>query len=1010
MDIISLSFGCSKEDYSITAAIKSVLAKGIIVLAATHNKGANVGIKFPASMRGVFCIGAANGFGKLAPFTPEEGKSEMYSTLGVFVPVPAIHPKRIEIRNQYYREDGASLATPIAAGIAALCLEYHLRFKPIERSVSTKTKFVREMFIAMSKTTEKQSYRYLAPWTLLKPGQTWENLQATLNQLQTESWLLPRCPLYNEMRTMLDGARNQRGESLLWAAKTDEFQKWKTGELVTTPRVLWVYGPPGIGKTTMAASFVDNLTSTLGKTLVGYFFCKRGETRASNIISTLACQFAKASAPVRWELDEIKEYDRQLEPKESGGIEGLFMKFINKPLKETSHVVFIILDGLDEADWGELDCVRKDKSEMAVLLQCFGDLTEIRLLVTSRPDLPVPVPELLPNSITREIKSSDNGDDIREYVRKQLIKTPILVEYFHEYFQDAEKDPVTEILTRSNGIFLWVVIIFPALSKVRDQETFNELFAIGASTGMNVLWQTVLKNVPPTDEAWVKEVLRWILIANNMSIRDLKSVVEWARKRTFKPEGEFKKFLESECGSLLQLIRLDNGETEARLIHETLRSLLFDQGACKTTFAFDKKAIRCDAVLEFLRRLEEAEKTLPKYLSLNWSHLLSLVVESESLSDELLSALHQSFVNESWTTWVQFGLIEHGRSTSLLHWGIGFDYPQMHDIVYSLKQWKGDDNTKLETPKAAAIKWKQGIINHPGILGQCVGQAAAKIWLYEDHVKFRNAAMAFYLALKYYLRRERHWWHSQNSVKELRELVASEFHGIIIWAGRTERIPKPKNIGIAFAFLRQWDHAIAHYRSVPDAIANNDPRLSEYLGNAYHAKGDKDEELNAYKRASEINPKRWRPWAYLSFAYSANGDEKNGILMYEKAVEKDPTRSWPGYKTFIQDQQQPVNFTDWWPWPYFEGKDYAIRVPTFIRGRLFYPELLVYYDIETDRRTLLDIIYLDQWPEPAFRQVVVTLLEKLPETYLEVSGWPEPFLQMVIKEKVISSLSLVLIS
>jgi tetratricopeptide (TPR) repeat protein len=505
---------------------------------------------------------------------------------------------------------------------------------------------------------------------------------------------------------------------------------------------------------------------------------------------------------------------------------------------------------------------------------------------------------------------------------------------------------------------------------------------------MNVLWQTVLNNVPPTDKAWVKEVLRWILIANNMSIRDLQSVVEWARRRTFKPEGEFTKFLESECGSLLQLIRLDNGETEARLIHETLRSLLFDQEACKTTFAFDKKAIRCDAVLEFLRRLGEAEKTLPKYLSLNWSHLLSLVAESESLSDKLLSALHQSFVNESWTTWIQLGLIEHGRSTSLLHWGIGFNYPQMHDIVNSLKQWKGNDITELEAPKAAAIKWKQQIIKHPGILDQYVGKAAAKIWLYEDHVKFRNAAMAFYLALKYYLRRERHWPY-KNSAKELQELVASKFHGIIIWAGRTERVPRPKNIGIAFAFLRQWDHAITHYQSVSDTVANDDPRLLEYLGNAYHGKGDKDKELDAYKRASKINPKRWRPWAYLSFAYSANSDEKSRILMYEKAVEKDPTRSWPGYKTFIQNQQEPVNhLTDWWPWPYFEGKDYAIRVPVFIRGRFSYTDILVYDDIETDR----------------------TLPEKLPETYLEVSGWPEPRLVAAITEKVISSLSLVLIS
>src|SRR2546423_8197977 len=139
------------------------------------------------------------------------------------------------------------------AGIATLCLEYHLRFKPIEGSVSTKTNFVRKMFIAMSQTTEKQSYRYLVPWTQLTPGQTWKKLQATLNQLQTESWLLPLCPLYNRIRTMLVSEHKQRGESLLWAVKMAEFQKWKTGEPVTTPRVLWVHGPPGIGKTTMAA-------------------------------------------------------------------------------------------------------------------------------------------------------------------------------------------------------------------------------------------------------------------------------------------------------------------------------------------------------------------------------------------------------------------------------------------------------------------------------------------------------------------------------------------------------------------------------------------------------------------------------------------------------------------------------------------------------------------------------------------------------------------------------------
>src|SRR5437762_760252 len=96
----------------------------------------------------------------------------------------------------------------------------------------------------------------------LYPLQTFARLETTLNQLQMESLLLLRCPPYNLISTTLVAERKQRGESLLCAVKMVEFQEWKTGEPVTTQRVLWVRGHPEIGKTTMAACFIDNLIST----------------------------------------------------------------------------------------------------------------------------------------------------------------------------------------------------------------------------------------------------------------------------------------------------------------------------------------------------------------------------------------------------------------------------------------------------------------------------------------------------------------------------------------------------------------------------------------------------------------------------------------------------------------------------------------------------------------------------------------------------------------------------
>ena len=128
-------------------------------------------------------------------------------------------------------------------------------------------------------------------------------------------------------------------------------------------------------------------------------------------------------------------------------------------------------------------------------------------------------------------------------------------------------------------------IVLRELQKERNKESFEERlesFLKAPPDMMNKLWESVLETVRDRDQPWVKEVFRWILIANNMSIRDMKSAVEWGNRNwTFGDKfEEFERFLKFECGSLLRFIQLDDGETEIRLIHDTLRSLLFDQKAC----------------------------------------------------------------------------------------------------------------------------------------------------------------------------------------------------------------------------------------------------------------------------------------------------------------------------------------------------------------------------------------------------------------------------------------------
>ena len=71
----------------------------------------------------VLCIGAADGMGNRSDFTSYKSGVEKYTALGVAVngaKVPFYEDKKLlEVRRS-----GSSTATPIAAGIAALLIDY----------------------------------------------------------------------------------------------------------------------------------------------------------------------------------------------------------------------------------------------------------------------------------------------------------------------------------------------------------------------------------------------------------------------------------------------------------------------------------------------------------------------------------------------------------------------------------------------------------------------------------------------------------------------------------------------------------------------------------------------------------------------------------------------------------------------------------------------------------------------------------------------------------------------
>lgn len=188
VDIIVMSFGFFEENSTVSEAINYAAYKQILMFAAASNDGKNRlgGVAWPASRSDVFCVHAADGLGTASPFTPSPQDSMRVMVLGECVPSawpPFPEDSKRKAPKDRKFMNGTSCAAPIAAGIAAIVLDYARGFLEDDEWMSLRRyDSMMRMFKEMSEDNHYTGYWWIRHWTLFEDKMGDSGIQHTIRR------------------------------------------------------------------------------------------------------------------------------------------------------------------------------------------------------------------------------------------------------------------------------------------------------------------------------------------------------------------------------------------------------------------------------------------------------------------------------------------------------------------------------------------------------------------------------------------------------------------------------------------------------------------------------------------------------------------------------------------------------------------------------------------------------------------------------------------------------------
>src|SRR5258706_1594029 len=263
-----------------------------------------------------------------------------------------------------------------------------------------------------------------------------------------------------------------------------EITAWVTNESGSN-NTYWIYGLPGIGKTSLAHSICQ--TTDKRNQLVGAFFCRRDDTMSSeprNILPTLIYKLAGISPSFRRIVSERLRSNQNLTTESME--DTLFLDFIlSLPGQPNEHPLAFVIDALDECGNNQSrPDVLKALTDAAALAPW------LKIIITSRPEADI---ERFFNGLAGSSHSSYDlatdqkaSDDLRTFARSQFGLVALTWCLPAPWPTESDFD---KVISRANGLFIFIKTLVLALEKCDDaEETLKETLQGSAGAGLESLY------------------------------------------------------------------------------------------------------------------------------------------------------------------------------------------------------------------------------------------------------------------------------------------------------------------------------------------------------------------------------------------------------------------------------------------------------------------------------------------------------------------------------------------